>query len=255
MDIIGSHNYEAMSKQAAEYVIERVKQDPSLKLGLATGGTPKKMYEYLVEDYRQNGTSYENVKCYNLDEYVGVSRDNSNSYYHYMKENLYQHINIKKENTFIPNGMAKDLVQECRVYGEKLIQSGGIDLQILGIGENGHIGFNEPSTPFNTPTHIVQLDYTTRKANSRYFPSLEEVPTHAITMGLQTIMKSEEILLLISGEKKAEAFRRLTEGKMTPDFPASILQAHSSVKVMECLKKRGGAPLFLEAIPSVLFSN
>ncbi|WP_223701209.1 glucosamine-6-phosphate deaminase [Sutcliffiella deserti] len=235
MLIIENQNYEAMSKKAAEHIIERVKQNPFLNLGLATGGTPQRMYEYLVEDYRKNGSDYQNVKCYNLDEYVGVSKDNKNSYYHYMKKNLYGHINIKEENTFIPNGMAKCLEHECREYEEKLTLSGGIDLQILGIGENGHIGFNEPGTPFNASTHIVQLDSSTRKANSRYFSTVEEVPTHAITMGLHSIMKSKEILLLVSGENKAEAFKQLTSGKITTDFPASILQNHKNVKVMECL--------------------
>ncbi len=233
LKVIRCENYDTLSKKAAQYVIEKVKQNPSLTLGLATGATPKKMYAYMVDDYFENKTSYEQVKCFNLDEYVGVSRKSKNSYYQYMKENLYQYIDVQEQHTFIPNGTAENLEKECEMYEQQLADLGGVDLQILGIGENGHIGFNEPGTSFHAVTHVVKLAESTRKANSRYFSSLEEVPTHAITMGLETIMKSKEILLLISGENKAEAFRKLMDGEITTDFPASILRNHPNVTVLE----------------------
>jgi glucosamine-6-phosphate deaminase len=232
MQLVKVQDYEELCQIAAERIIEKVKTARTLKLGLATGGTPKGVYRKLVEDHRKNGTSYRHVITFNLDEYVGLSPEHPSSYRYYMNENLFNHIDILKENTYIPNGMAADLEAECRRYEALIEAEGGIDIQILGIGLNGHIGFNEPGTPFHSLTHVVQLAETTRKANSRYFRSPDEVPTHAVTMGIATIMKSREILLLVNGQKKAEILRRLFEEEVTEQLPASVLKTHPNVTVI-----------------------
>jgi len=232
MKLIIAEDYLDMSQKAANIFIERVRKQPSITLGLATGSTPKGVYEILIQDHKNNGTDYSKVKTVNLDEYVGISIDDPNSYHQFMMDQLFRHINIQKENTFIPNGEAEHLQEECERY-ERLIQSlGGIDLQLLGIGNNGHIGFNEPNTPFHSRTHIVTLAESTRIANSRFFHSLDEVPKQAITMGIATIMEAKEILLLASGKTKADAIYKLFNGPVDENFPASILQKHANVTVI-----------------------
>lgn len=232
MKIIEVMDYQEMSKKAAEYIIEKVTKQPHIHLGLATGGTPIGTYAQLIDDHQQNGTTYQDVITFNLDEYIGLSENDPNSYRYYMNDHLFDHLDIKKNNTFIPNGSARDIKKECLNY-EKLIEKhGGIDLQLLGIGSNGHIGFNEPGTSFQSKTHIVTLAPSTRQANARFFHRPEDVPTHAITMGIATIMKSKEILLLISGEKKKEAFFKLLNGEMTESFPASVLRNHPCVTII-----------------------
>jgi glucosamine-6-phosphate deaminase len=203
-----------------------------MNLGLATGGTPKGLYDRLIQDHKEHGTFYKHVTSFNLDEYVGMKPQDPNSYHYYMADALFNHIDIDVSNTHVPNGLADTPEEECRRYDEMIQNHGGIDLQILGIGQNGHIGFNEPGTSFNSPTHIVTLEESTRKANARYFNSLDEVPTQAITMGIESIMKSKEILLLISGEAKAEAMYQLLNGEITEDFPASILKKHHCVTII-----------------------
>jgi glucosamine-6-phosphate deaminase len=232
MKIIDVKDYQEMSKKAAEYIIEKVRHSKNLKLGLATGGTPVGTYTNLIEDHKQNHTSYQGVKTFNLDEYVGLSGDNHNSYRFYMNDQLFNHIDIEKSNTHIPHGDAKDMQKECTDYENLLAEHGGIDLQVLGIGSNGHIGFNEPGTSFDSNTHIVDLAPSTREANARYFDSLEEVPTRAVTMGIATIMKSKEILLLISGENKKEALSNLLHGEVDERFPASVLRNHPCVTII-----------------------
>ena len=232
MKIIKVKDYQAMSEAAASTIIKKVQNRPDIRLGLATGGTPKGMYEVLVRDHLQNGTSYERASSFNLDEYIGLDPGHPNSYHYYMNKLLFHHIDLKKERIYIPNGMAADREFECTRYDRLIDSSGGIDLQILGIGENGHIGFNEPGTSFTTGTHVVTLTDSTREVNARYFDSLEEVPSQAMTMGISTIMKSKEILLLISGKKKSGALKRLLEGDVTAEFPASILNQHSHVTVI-----------------------
>ena len=232
MKIMKVKDYQAMSKAAATIIIEKVQKQPDIRLGLATGGTPKGLYEVLVQDHLQNGTSYERARSFNLDEYVGLHAEHPNSYHYYMNKFLFHHINLGKDQIHIPNGTAADIELECTRYDSLIDSCGGIDLQILGIGENGHIGFNEPGTSFTSGTHVVTLTNSTRKANARYFNSLDEVPAQAITMGISTIMKSKEILLLVSGEKKAQALKRLLEGDITGDFPASILNQHVHVTVI-----------------------
>ncbi|MFC0525388.1 glucosamine-6-phosphate deaminase [Pontibacillus salicampi] len=232
MKIYVTKNKDEMNQKAAELMLERIRKNPSTTLGLATGGTPEATYEYLVEDFQKQGTSYEHITTYNLDEYVGLSKDNPNSYHAYMQEHLFQHINIPLENTHIPNGLAEDLDTECDRYDTHIHGHGGIDLQLLGIGENGHIGFNEPGTSFGSRTHVVELAESTREANARFFDSIEAVPTHAITMGIQTILKAREIMLLISGERKRDALHRLLHGGISEDFPASALKDHPNLTVI-----------------------
>lgn len=232
MKLIKVKDYAEMSERAASIVSDKVRKSPSIVLGLATGGTPEGMYANLVKDYQQNKTSYQQVTTFNLDEYVGLDGSHPNSYRFYMNEHLFNQININKENTFVPRGNTANNEAECLAY-EALIESqGGIDLQVLGIGGNGHIGFNEPGTSFLTTTHIVSLTESTKAANARYFSRVEEVPEQAITMGINTIMNSKEILLLISGESKHDALRKLLEGEVSEAFPASILQNHPSVTII-----------------------
>ncbi|KQU19353.1 glucosamine-6-phosphate deaminase [Bacillus sp. Leaf13] len=240
MNIIKVQDYKEMSQSAANIVIRKVKENSKIKLGLATGGTPKGTYDALIEDHMQNNTSYENVTSFNLDEYIGLDSNDPNSYHYYMDQSLFAHININKEQTYLPNGTADNLDKECTRFDKMIETLGGIDLQILGIGQNGHIGFNEPGTSFSSGTHVVALEESTRQANARYFDSIDEVPTHAITMGIATIMKSKEILLLISGEEKAETLKKLIHGEITEEFPASILKKHNNVTIIADQKALSG---------------
>ncbi|MEO2078223.1 MAG: glucosamine-6-phosphate deaminase [Bacillus sp. (in: firmicutes)] len=232
MKIIHVKNYEEMSQKAAEYLIEKIRRNPAITLGLATGGTPVGLYDELVKDHQTNHTSYQDVTTFNLDEYLGLSGEDPNSYRYFMNQQLFDRIDIPKANTHVPLGDTKDPQQQCRDYETLLKNHEGIDLQILGIGSNGHIGFNEPGTSFQSETHIVDLAPTTRAANARFFNSLNEVPTQAITMGIASIMRSKEILLLISGEKKQDALAKLLQGEVSEDFPASTLRNHPHVTII-----------------------
>ena len=232
IQIIKTANYEEMSRIAAEKIINLVKNKPNAELGLATGGTPEGLYKLLIQDHRLNGTSYKQVKTVNLDEYIGLKKDDPNSYYTFMTEKLFKHIDILPENTHVPNGMAADIDAEAERYENFIHEIGGVDLQILGIGHNGHIAFNEPGTSFQTKTHIIDLAEDTRQANARYFDSIDDVPTKAITMGIQTIMDSKEIILLASGASKAEALKQLVHGEITEQFPASVLRKHNHVTII-----------------------
>lgn len=232
MNIIEVNNYQHMSQQAAKYIIEKVRSLPNIHLGLATGATPIGTYEALIEDHKYNRTSYRNIKTFNLDEYVGLSEENPNSYRFFMNDKLFNHIDINRANTHVPHGIAKDFSEECARYERIIEANGGIDLQILGIGSNGHIGFNEPGTSFHSKTHIVNLSQSTIEANSRFFNTLADVPTQAITMGISTIMKSKEILLLVSGESKSDALTTLLTTAVNESFPASILKNHPNVTII-----------------------
>lgn len=232
MNIIKAKNYEDMSKKAADYIIAKVRTTPRINLGLATGGTPLNTYKYLMNDYQKKRTSYRQVTTFNLDEYIGLSPENPNSYHYYMKQNLFDHLNIPSIETHLPNGLAENIEEECNLYEELIDKSGGIDLQILGIGSNGHIGFNEPGTSFQSTTHIITLTPSTRKANARFFRKLEEVPSKAITMGISTIMKSKEILLLASGKSKSSALKTLLTEEISEAFPASVLKHHPHVTII-----------------------
>ncbi|WML45959.1 glucosamine-6-phosphate deaminase [Neobacillus sp. PS3-40] len=232
MKIIEAKDYNKMSALAADYIIEKIKANPNLNLGLATGGTPVGIYSNLINDHQKNGLSYRNITTFNLDEYVGLSGENPNSYRYYMDDQLFNHIDIQKSKTNIPRGDVADIQKECLDYEKLIANQGGIDLQILGIGSNGHIGFNEPGTSFDSNTHVVQLAPSTLEANARFFNSPEEVPTEAVTMGIATIMKSKQILLLISGESKKEALFRLINGEVNESFPASVLKNHPCVTII-----------------------
>jgi len=225
-------NYEEMSIRAARIIIEKVKQQPNVVLGLATGGTPIGTYNQLIQDHKENHTTYEKVHTVNLDEYIGLPANDQNSYAYYMKKHLFNHIDIPMEQTHIPSGVTPDNEAECEQYETIIHSLGGVDLQLLGIGENGHIGFNEPGTSFQSKTSVVKLSESTRAANSIYFNSLHEVPTHAISMGISTILKSKQILLLISGKKKAEVLYRFLTEDIKEDLPVSILKKHKNVIII-----------------------
>lgn len=229
MRVVKVANYEEMSQKAADCIIRQVKEKPDSVLGLATGGTVTGTYQLLAKDHQKNGTSYRQILTVNLDEYIGISPEHEQSYHFYMKKRLFDHVQIPPENTYLPDGQAEDLEEECKRYDERIESLGGIDLQLLGIGVNGHIGFNEPGTPFDSKTHIVELSESTRKANARFFNTLEEVPKKAITMGIETIMKSKKILLLASGLKKAPIIRKLFQEGITEEIPASVLKKHENV--------------------------
>jgi glucosamine-6-phosphate deaminase len=232
MRVVKVENYEEMSQKAADWIIRQVREKPDSVLGLATGGTVMGTYRLLAKDHRENGTSYQQIQTVNLDEYIGLSAKEEQSYHFYMKKWLFDDIQIPPENTHLLNGQAEDLEGECQRY-EKLIESlGGLDLQLLGIGVNGHIGFNEPGTPFDSKTHIVQLAESTRQANARFFNTPEEVPMKAITMGIGTIMKSKKILLLASGIKKAPIISKVLQGEITEEIPASVLKRHENAVII-----------------------
>lgn len=229
MEIIKVKNYDEMSEKAFEFIIDSVEELAQPVLGLATGSTPEGMYQQMIDSYMREEVSFENTTTFNLDEYVGLAEDNRYSYRFYMHEKLFKQINVPNNCTYLPHGDADDLYKECRDYEKLIHDEEYIDVQVLGLGLNGHIGFNEPGTAFDSRTHVVDLDDMTRKANARFFNSVNDVPTKAITMGIGTIMESKKILLLVSGEKKAEAVYRLVNGEVSEAFPASILQKHENV--------------------------
>ncbi|NGP43956.1 glucosamine-6-phosphate deaminase [Bacillaceae bacterium SIJ1] len=221
-----------MAVEAAKIMMEIMKTEEAPVLGLATGGTPETTYRELVKAANEGQVSFKNTTTFNLDEYVGLPASDQNSYRYYMEDRLFNHVDIDRENTHIPDGMAEDIDAEIKAYEEKIKNAGGIDLQLLGIGTNGHIGFNEPGTPFNTRTHVIALDESTREANARYFASIDEVPTHAITMGIESILEAKKILLLISGAKKGQALAEVLYGTIREDVPATALRNHPDVTMI-----------------------
>lgn len=232
MRLFVAKDYQEMSKLASRYLTQAIKNHLKLVLGLATGGTTKGTYEFLVNDIHHQKLSLSHVSTFNLDEYVGIPQDHNQSFHSYMKHNLFQHVDLSPEKIHIPDGMSFDLVNEAKTYEKQIMKAGGIDLQLLGIGRNGHIGFNEPGTSFNSKTHVVTLSDNTKQANSRFFPSLQNVPNQAISMGIKTILKSKEILLIASGPAKSSAIQQLFSKKINEDFPASCLHLHKRVTVI-----------------------
>lgn len=232
MKLIRVTDREALSVHAAEMIAERVQEKPDSVLGLATGGTPEGTYQQLKKIYDRGGIDLSRVTTFNLDEYAGMPEDHPQSYHAYMQNKVFQPLQLRPEQAHLPDGTAGDLEQECRRYEKQIAAAGGIDMQLLGLGENGHIGFNEPGTSFSSRTHVVQLKPSTREANARYFATIEDVPQQAVTMGIETIMESRAILLLVFGRRKKEALLRLLEGEVQEDFPASVLKKHSSVTVI-----------------------
>lgn len=232
MRIIIAKDYEEMSKKAANMVASQIILKPNSIVGLATGSTPLSMYKDLIRMYKEEVISFSDITTFNLDEYVGLSKDNPNSYNYYMYENFFKHVDVKSENINIPRGTAENIAEECKSYENRIREMGGIDIQVLGIGNNGHIGFNEPDVKFEATTHLVQLDEDTIKANSRFFDSIEDVPKQAISMGIKTIMHAKKVILLASGESKAEVIKKTIYGSITPEVPASILQLHQDATII-----------------------
>lgn len=232
MRIIIEEDYQAMSKKAALLVASQVTLKPDSVLGLATGDTPLGMYRELIEMFRQGETDFSEVTTFNLDEYYRLLHDNDQSYHYYMYKNFFKHINLRPRNIFIPDGMADDIERECRGYEDEIRISGGIDLQVLGIGSNGHIGFNEPGDRLNVTTKLVKLTDETIKANSRFFESADDVPKMAISVGMATILKARRIILLASGENKAEAIKNTVSGYVSTLTPSSLLQTHPEITVI-----------------------
>lgn len=231
MKLIITNNYEELSEEATKIVIETVQNNPRAVLGLATGSTPLGLYKKLIKDHKRNGTSYKEIRTVNLDEYIGLDASHTQSYAYFMRENLFRHIDINISNTYIENGVATDGQAECERY-DALLGALPRDIQILGLGSNGHIAFNEPGTPFDSTTHVVTLAQSTIRDNARLFQSMEEVPRKAFTMGLQSILQAKKILLLASGTNKADAVARLMCGGESEDLPASILYRHPDCTVI-----------------------
>lgn len=225
MEVFVGKNEEVAAQKAFEIVKSGLESGSIQTLGLATGGTPLKLYEKM----RAAELDVSNVTTVNLDEYVGLAPDNPQSYHYYMEQELFKTLNFKETN--LPNGMADDLEAECERY-EQLLKDNPVDLQVLGIGMNGHIGFNEPGTPFDSKTNVAKLTQSTIDANKRYFEKEEDVPTHAISMGISSIMNAKQIILLAFGESKADAVKQMIEGPVTEDCPASVLQQHPNVTVI-----------------------
>ena len=232
MIIINTKNYEDMSRKAANILSAQVILKHNCVLGLATGSTVEGIYKQLIMMNQNGDVDFSGVRSVNLDEYVGLAGDHNQSYRYFMDTNLFNQINIHKDNTNVPDGMAADIEAECIRYENLIKELGGIDLQLLGLGHNGHIGFNEPDDYFPLLTHRVQLKESTIKANSRFFENEDQVPREAITMGIKSIIQAKRILLCVSGEAKAEILKKVLSGPVTPEVPGSILQLHPNLTVV-----------------------
>lgn len=257
MLVIVKEDYDAMSKEAAKIVADRIRKKPNLVLGLATGSTPIGLYKELIRMHKEEGLDFSKVVTFNLDEYIGLPPEHDQSYHYFMWENLFKHININPANVHIPQGMFGDvkitpyetdpkIEAYCQWYEDQIKKYGGIDLQILGIGANGHIAFNEPGSSLGSRTRIKTLTEKTRQDNSRFFKSIDEVPKYAITMGIGTIMEAKEVILLANGENKADAVKAAVEGPITAMCPASMLQMHR--KAIIIVDKKAASKLSAEFI-------
>lgn len=232
MKIIRAKDYEEMSRKAANFIASQIIMKPDCVLGLATGSSPIGIYQYLTAYYEKGDLDFSQVSTVNLDEYRGMKPEDEQSYAYFMRSHLFDHVNIDLANTNIPDGMAQEPQAECRRYEELIASYGGVDLQLLGMGHNGHIGFNEPGAVFEKMTRCVDLAESTIEANKRFFASVQEVPKQAYSMGIGTIMKAKKILVVVSGRDKAEMFARAFSGDVTPAVPASVLQLHPDVTVV-----------------------
>ena len=232
MKFITVSNYDELSRKGANIIAAQVIQKPKSVLGLATGSSPVGIYRELIARYEAGDLDFSQVKSINLDEYLGLDGSNDQSYRYFMQKNLFDHINICRENTYVPNGCAEDVAAECQAYDARIEDFGGIDLQLLGIGLDGHIGFNEPDDVFVKETHRVKLDPSTIEANSRFFESADDVPKEALTMGMGAIMGAKKVLLVANGKNKEEILKKSFFGPITPQVPASILQLHPDVTVI-----------------------
>ena len=232
MRVIIATDYEDMCRKTANIIASQVIMKHNSVLGLATGSTPLGVYKRLAELYKSGDIDFSAVRAFNLDEYKGLDRDHEQSYAYYMRDNFFRHVNIPSENRHIPDGMAKDENEECERYNAELLSSGGIDLQLLGIGPNGHIGFNEPSDIIENETHCITLSESTINANSRFFERYEDVPRQAYTMGIGSIMSAAKVILIASGKEKAEIMKRTISGPITSHVPASLLRLHRDFTVI-----------------------
>ncbi len=232
MKIIKAKDYDEMSRKAANLIAAQIYVKPNCVLGLATGSTPIGTYKELVAKYEVGDLDFSEVTTVNLDEYKGITKENDQSYYYFMNDNLFSHVNINKERTFLPDGTEPDSDKACNAYNEIIHSVGGQDLQLLGLGHNGHIGFNEPAADFPLETHCVDLTESTIKANQRFFASYDDVPKQAYTMGIKTIMQAKKVLVVVSGEDKADIVQKAFFGPVTPEVPASVLQLHPDCTVV-----------------------
>ena len=232
MNIIRAKDYQDMSRKAANIISAQIIMKPDCVLGLATGSTPVGTYRQLIEWYEKGDLDFSRVSTVNLDEYRGLAHTDPQSYYYFMQENLFDHVNIDKTATHVPDGTNPDAADACAKHEQIIKSLGGIDFQLVGLGNNGHIGFNEPGAAFEKETHLVDLAESTIRANARFFTSIDEVPKQAYTMGIRTIMQAKKILVVVSGESKADIVSRAFFGPVTPEVPASILQMHPDVTVV-----------------------
>ncbi len=232
MNILKVRDYNELSIKAAVLATAQISRKKNTVLGLPTGQTPMGMYQELIKKFQKREIDFSQVLTFNLDEYYGLSPEHPQSYNYYMWQTFFKYINIKKENVFLPDGITKNVQEECKYYESLIEEKGGIDLQFLGIGNNGHIGFNEPSIVLNSKTHLVNLSQATIQANSRFFDNIEEVPRQALTMGIGTILKAKKIILLASGQEKAPAIAKTIRGKVSTEVPASLLQLHRDVTII-----------------------
>ena len=232
MKIIKAKNYQDMSRKAANLISAQIIMKPDCVLGLATGSSPVGTYQQLIDWYKKGDLDFSQVSSINLDEYKGLGGDNDQSYRYFMNTNLFNHVNIDKARTFVPDGLEPDAQKACDAYNQIITQSGGIDLQLLGLGHNGHIGFNEPAADFPTVTHCVDLTESTITANTRFFDSADDVPRQAYTMGIGNIMQARKVLVVVSGADKAAILKEVVTGPVTPAVPASILQFHGDVTII-----------------------
>lgn len=232
MRIIKAPDYQSMSRMAANIISAQIIMKPKCVLGLATGSTPLGIYAQLIDWYNKGDLDFSEVMTINLDEYKGLSPENDQSYRYFMNHNLFNHINIDMARTFVPNGLEMDSEKACKEYNDLIANSGGVDLQLLGLGNNGHIGFNEPGEAFEKETHCVKLTESTVQANSRFFSTIDEVPKEAYTMGIKSIMQAKKIVVVVNGEKKAEIVKEAFFGPVTPKVPASVLQLHNDVTLV-----------------------
>lgn len=241
MRIIYTEDYDQMSRKAAGIIAAQVILKPNSVLGLATGSSPVGTYEHLIECYRKGDVDFNRIRTVNLDEYAGLASEHEQSYAYFMRKHFFDHINVDPNNTFIPNGIAEDPDQECRRYDQLIQDLNGVDLQLLGIGPNGHIGFNEPGDYFETGTHKVHLSEATIQANKRFFEREKDVPRYAFTMGIRDIMQAKRVVMIASGKSKAEIISQAFTGMITPHIPASILQLHKDFTLI--VDREAGARL------------
>ena len=232
MRIYVGEDYKGMSRKAANIISAQIILNPYRFMGLATGSTPIGIYDQLVKWYEKGDLDFSSVVSINLDEYKGLSGDNDQSYRYFMNKHLFDRINIKKENTYVPNGLEPDSKKACQEYNDIIEKFGGIDMQLLGLGHNGHIGFNEPGEAFEKETHCVDLTKSTIEANKRFFEREEDVPKQAYTMGIKSIMQAKKIIIVVSGKDKADIVKKAFLGPVTPEVPASVLQLHNDVTLV-----------------------